>query len=389
MIRKLTGSAALLLIFTFIIALGASSAGMAEAKDCANNVTVTDGDDTYIPGQLRTAIGAVCPGGHVKVAPSVSEIWLGFPIVIDKDVSISGTGQTVYGGSVGVFDVSTSGGLVLDGFTLGGGSGYPAITVEGVLVLKNITVTRYSNAITAKPGSYVALKGDTWITDNWNYFREGGCGIYNDGGTVELFDNAAVTDNIGRACFSIPVGWGGGIFGKNGGTIALHDNAVVSGNGLLHCDPYKEGWATRGGGIASFGGTVTLDGNARVSGNWSATAGGILLYTGASLTLNDYAAVTDNHSSGSGGGISVSFESKLAMKDFSTVSGNVAGYNGGGVSNVNSVVTLEDYAQITGNSAGNGGGIYSSDAGFGFAPPELVLKDDAAITGNTPNDVVP
>lgn len=392
-IRKLTSSTALLLIFTVIIALAASPAAMAEGMDCANTIIVTDGDDTYVPGQLRTAIEEVCPGGHVKVASSVSEIWLGPPIVIDKDVTVSGTGQTIYRGSVSVFDVSTTGELILNGFTLSGPSAYPAITVEGALTLKNVTVTQFMNAIIAEPGSYVSLNGDTLITDNWSYNREGGCGIYSDGGTVELFDNAAVTDNVGWACFTAPMippmGWGGGIFSKNGGTIALHDNAIVSGNGLEQCDPYKEGWAGRGGGITSIGGTVTLDGNAQVSGNWAATGGGILLYLGASATLRDYAAVTDNYSSGSGGGITVSFDSQFTMRDFSTISGNLASYNGGGVSNVNSVVTLEDYAQITGNSAGNAGGVYSSDIGYGFTPPELVVKDDAAITGNSPSDVVP
>ncbi len=401
--RRLTGLAAVLLTFGIVI-LPASYAGAA-TKPCEKSLTVTDGGDsgdTTTTGQLRTAIAQVCQGGSVEVASSVSAISLQYWITVDRNVKVAGTGQTIQSGAGPVFDVLTTGHLILTGFTLSGPSGAPGIRVEGELTLKNVIVTQfYESGISASPGSFVTLNKGTVITGNVNkLFWEGGCGIYNDGGTVELFDDAAVTDNVGQACYSpapgFLSGYGGGIFNKNGGSITLNDDAIVSGNYLRYCDisrchdPSDPCPTGRGGGISSFGGTVTLNGSAQVSGNWAGSGGGVDLEGGASLTLHDNAMVTGNEAGNTGGGVWVYRGSQLTLNGSSTISGNTAGSSGGGVYNGSSVVTLNGTASITGNTAGgNGGGVYNSSLGSSYPLPVLVVNDLATITGNTPNDVYP
>jgi len=405
---RLTGLAAVLLIFGIVVVLPASYAGAA-TKPCAKSVTVTDGGDswdTMTTGGLRAAIAQVCQGGSVEVASSVTAISLQYWITVDKTVKVSGTGQTIQSGSGQVFDVSNTGHLILTGFTLSGESPRSGITVDGALTLKNVTLTKfYASGIWANPGSFVTLNKGTVITGNGNQrYQEGGCGIYNDGGTVELFDDAAVTDNVGWACYrpgsQIPVrGYGAGIFNKNGGSITLNDDAIVSGNYLNYCDLSRCPQQTppyfcptgNGGGISSIDGTVTLNGFAQVSGNWAGIGGGVDLENGASLTLNDDAMVTGNEASGGGGGVRVFTGSQLTMNGDATISGNTAGGNGGGVANVSSVVTLNGTASITGNTAdgGYGGGVYNSQLSSSWPLPVLVVNDLATITGNTPNDVYP
>jgi len=377
-------------------------AGYAAAveKACAKMVTVTDGGDSGEEGQLRTAIAQVCQGGKVEVASSVSAISLAGTITVDKNVKVSGTGQTIDCGGVGL-EVSVTGHLRLNGFILTGPSSQSGITVEGELTLKGVTVTQFwSSGIWAKPGSFVTLNRGTVITGNMSMYRsEGGCGIYNDGGTVELFDDAAVIDNMGWACFSPSLGapsafgFGGGIFSKNGGSITLNDQAIVSGNYFHYCDPTKcrDGQfcpTGNGGGISSIGGTVTLNGSAQVSGNWAASGGGIDLQYGASLTLNDNATVTGNYAYNGGGGVRVYTGSRLTLNGAATIIGNTAENNGGGVFNVSSVVTLNETAGITGNTAGSkGGGVFSSWLGGTWPLPVLEVNDSAFITGNAPNDI--
>lgn len=361
-----------------------AGAGFAAPKDCLKTVTVTNPGDDGSDGQLRTAIAQVCNGGTITVDPSVPSPIEAWRFTIDKNIKLYGAGQTLFGSG---FDVTTAGTLIMSGLDLDvGGGGHPAFDVQGVLVVKDATITHFLNAVTANPGSKVVLGKGTLVTGNISDRREGGAGIYNDRGAVTLTDDATVTENLAYGCFTAPgippMGWGAGVFSK-GGSITLDKYAVVSNNRGRYCDPSRgDGGAGTGGGIFMVNGAVTLSGHARVSGNIAGSGAGIAVWDG-SVTLNDDVTVTGNQSTGGGGGVTLS-RATLTMNGASTIAGNTSVSNGGGVTNASGLVTLNDTASITGNTVG---GIYNV---WSFTdPPRLFVNDQATITGNTPYDVYP
>lgn len=406
--RKVGALAVAALAAAMVVASPAGKVG-AEPKPCPKTVIVTDPGDSGASGQLRSAIGAVCNGGSVEVGASVAgPIQLTSAIVVDKNVKVTGAGQTVASGAFGVFRVSPTGTLKLTGFTLSAPGPYSGIQVEGTLVLKEVTVTDSGlSGIFARPGSSVRLTRGTVITGNSaDRYSEGGAGIYNNGGSVTLTDDAAVTNNIDFACFRAqipgttqylpPSGYGAGIFTKGGGTVTLEDHAVVSDNIIRHCDQTRDEPWGHGGGIFTADGTITLSGSAQVTGNAAGTGGGIAVRPPAipgepdpavTITLNDRASVTGNYASGYGGGVRLlggAETDQLVMNNAATISGNTS--DGGGVYNTNSVVTLNGTASITGNTVG---GVYLTHVGASNPVPRLLVNDEATITGNTPYDVYP
>jgi hypothetical protein len=364
----------------------------AAPKPCPKTVIVTDAGDDGSPYQLRTAIAEVCNGGKVELAPSVGTIGLWVPIPVDKNVKVGGSGQTVQSEGGSLFTISMAGTLVLGDMILSGPVYRPGIQVYGAVSLKDVTVTGFWPGIWAGPGSSVTLGRDTVITGNHSDRLEGGAGIYNDGGSVTLKENATVRDNRAYACFNPFSGawlaYGGGIYNKGGGSITLEDHSVVSGNEIWHCDsstwPRFAGW---GGGIYTMEGPVVVSGYAQVSGNVAGTGGGVAAGSLGSITLADHATVAGNDASGSGGGVHL-FASALTMYDAASISGNTAD-NGGGISNGHSIVTLNGTATVTGNTASiHGGGIYNRDVGGSSLPAaQVILNDYASVTGNSPDDI--
>lgn len=408
--RKVSALAVAALAAAMVVAVPAGPVG-AEPKACPKTVLVTDAGDSGAAGQLRSAIGEVCNGGSVEVGASVTgPIQLTSAIVVDKNVKVTGAGQTVASGAFGVFRVSPTGTLKLTGFTLSAPGPYGGIQVEGTLVLKEVTVTGSAlSGILARPGSSVRLTRGTLITGNSaSRYSEGGAGIYNNGGTVTLTDDAAVTNNVDFACFQAPIpgtdrylppsGYGAGIFTKGGGTVTLEEHAVVSDNTVRHCEPSRDEPWGHGGGIFTADGTITLSGSAQVTGNAAGYGGGITVGAPAipgepdaavTVTLNDRASVSGNYASGSGGGVRLvggAGTDQLVMNDAATISGNTSDGDGGGVSNLNGVVTLNGTASITDNTVG---GVYNAWTYSAYSPPRLLVNDEATISGNSPYDVYP
>ena len=408
--RKVRALAVAGLAAAMVVALPVGPVGAAP-KECPKTVLVTDAGDSGAAGQLRSAIGEVCNGGGVEVGSGVpGPIQLTSAIVVDKNVKVTGVGQTVASGAFGVFRVSPTGTLKLTGFTLSAPGPYGGIQVEGTLVLKEVTVTGSAlSGILARPGSSVRLTRGTVITGNIaSRYSEGGAGIYNNGGSVTLTDDAAVTNNVDFACFRAqipgttqylpPSGYGAGIFTKGGGTVTLEDHAVVSDNAVRHCDPSRDEPWGQGGGIFTADGTITMSGSAQVTGNAAGYGGGITVGAPAipgdpdaavTVTLNDRASVSGNYASVSGGGVRLvggAATDHLVMNDAATISGNTSDGDGGGVYNTNSVVTLNGTASITGNTVG---GVYLTHVGASSPVPRLLVNDEATITGNTPYDVYP
>lgn len=369
-IRARLTAGAVMLSLVALVALPAASAAAAP-QSCPKSIDVTDGSGY----SLAAAVAKVCPGGVVNIGPSALD---SATITVDKAVKVSGAGPalTTIDGRL-PFDVTSTGSLKLSGVTLAGRGDW-GIRVAGSLTLTKVTVTHfYLSAIYALPGSSVTLNSDTLITANHSgrYAWEGGAGIYNDGGSVTLNGNAAVTDNVNDGCWQVwipstnrwspPIGGlGGGILSKNGGSITLNDQAVVSGNTITYCDTTKgPGPTGDGGGIFSQGGSVTLNGSARVTGNGAARGGGIsggsqmfgLSSTGATITLHDSATVSDNLATSAGGGIYNWIGGQVSLKNEATVSGNTSHDSGGGVYNMSGIVTMNGASLVTGNTASSAG----------------------------------
>jgi hypothetical protein len=364
------------------------------AKSCPKSITVTDPGDSGLPGQLRTAVTEVCDGGKVEISPSLEAIYLDqyLSISVSKNVKISGTGQDIRSPRT-VFDVPTGGNLQLTGVTLRATAAQqPGLLVDGVVALRNVTVTGFRTGIVSRAGSSVTLNQGTVITGNIaDREKYGGAGIYNVGGTVTLNADASVTGNLDWACFTLAlpgggfltIGMGGGVYSADG-SLTLNDNAVVSDNVVRHCDPSR-GFGGLGGGIYAARGSVTLKGSAQVTGNKAATGSGIY-GSNATITIADQASVTANGGEGAAGGVRL-VGGTLTMTDSANISANISAGWGGGVLN-SGLVVLQDVASITNNTASLGGGVYNYPTGTTY-PGELYVTGDAVITDNHPDDIYP
>jgi fibronectin-binding autotransporter adhesin len=174
--------------------------------------------------------------------------------------------------------------------------------------------------------------------------NQGGGGIFNDGGQVDIFD-VTISDNMAD-----------GTFGS-------------------------------GGGIFSRAGTVTID-EATITGNDSARAGGGIEVVGGQLTIND-SLITGNETGllpfgtptpGNGGGVHVTDNAFVTING-GTVQNNRAALEGGGLWNSASGVMIVDGTQITGNVA-QGAGVTDGGGGIFNFGGRLIL-DGATISNNS------
>jgi hypothetical protein len=132
------------------------------------------------------------------------------------------------------------------------------------------------------------MEGNAKVTGNTATGSSYGGGVYVNGGTFTMQNNASVSGNTGNL--------GGGVHVSNSGTVTMRDSASVSGNNARQS----------GGGVyVSYSGNFTMQNNASVSGNTSPGGGG--------------------------GGVYVSDSGTFTMRDSASVSGNTARYSGGGV----------------------------------------------------------
>ncbi len=279
---------------------------------------------------------------------------------------------TVTGCDAHCYVVKVSGGadttLVLRDLTVTGGRrphGGGGIYLKGAdLTLRGATRVTANSALWFGGGIYlsedfdtgrVLLTGHSVVSGNGA--RDGGGGIF--GRLVVLRGHSSVTSNSTKHS-------AGGIRGS----VSMHDHSSVTSN-----------TSRSSGGIL---GDVTMHDYSRVCDNTVqyGSAGGI----GGTVTMWEWATVCDNTSSGrdvrtnNGGGI----VGTLTMHGSSSVSGNYAHDNGGGiVCSAGSTVTLNNNATIAGNSADvDGGGIFNQC-------DSIVLNDQSAVSGNTPNDISP
>jgi len=275
-------------------------------------LTVTDcSAPSGAPGRLVEVITAAPAGGMVVFACS-GEITLTSTLIIGKNLSIDGAGQSV---------------------TLSGGDTVRAFTVNAgvTLHLQNLNVAHGKVANSFGGGVY-NNGGSLYIT-NVTFFANSassGGGIYSTGAlnvTDSSFSSNTATSR------------GGGIASTGVLTVT---NSVFSGNTANYS----------GGGVDNYYGTLSVK-NSTFSGNNGPFGGGIINWIGAST-------VTDTTFSGNNGSYGGGFANwgGTATLTNDTVSGNSGGA-GGGVYNWEAGILMVTNSTFSGNS-GNGGGIYGS-----------------------------
>jgi hypothetical protein len=170
-----------------------------------------------------------------------------------------------------------------------------------------------------------------------NQAKEYGGGVFILNGTIELSNNAELTNNIATS--------GGGLAIENS-ILYIKDNALIrdnilSGNG-------------HGGGIYIATGTLAMSGG-RITGNSGLYGGGVSAMDCA-FTMSNTASITDNTASNSGGG--VFFGSGTFEMTGGAISNNITHNSGGGLYVGGYCTVLLSGGVISGNrSAKEGGGI--------------------------------
>jgi hypothetical protein len=318
----------------------------------AATVTVTD---CSTGGSLQAAINNAAPGDTVRFAciappgPVVMDVEKSGTIVVNKDLTIDGSGQTlILDGEntttqlrVPVFSVSSGVSVTLKNLTIANGdaglirdSG-GAVFNEGTLTVSNSTFTNNTASIAGAIYNEYGTLTVTNSTFTGNSADTGG------GGAIE---NALGTATVSNSTFSgnSAGGSGGGIFNGGGSTLRV-TTSTFSGNS-----------ATNGGGIFN-GGTADVT-NGTFGGNSASTSidylggGGIFNYhTGTlSVTTSNFSG---NWAGGSGGGIAT--HGPLSVTN-STFSGNSTVNLGGGIANLDTNATdrvTVSNSTLSGNTA--------------------------------------
>ena len=244
---------------------------------CSPSITVSSAADSGA-GSLREALGAVCSGGTVSLAPSLAgtTLELATPLSVGGTVTLDGSaapGAALSGrGAVRVLEVAASGRLTVKGLVLTKGYGYElggAVLNNGQLTLDHVTVS----------DSRVSTSGNDW----W----KGGAGIYSGEGATLTLRDSTVRGN------AVDGGPGGGLYSRVGTTTTI-ERSTISGNSATDV----------GGGMRSLGTTALI--NSTVSGN-SATGwhGGGLFQTDGVMTVTASTVTLNSSPGGTSGGLFV------------------------------------------------------------------------------------
>jgi len=254
-------------------------------------------------------------------------------------------------------------------------AGPQTINLTGVLpdISGDVTITNSTGSsnltVRLTGGIYRIFKVNSGVSATFDgltiangYTSDGGAGIYNDGGTVNV-SNSTLSNN------TVTGGSGGGIY-NNGGTVNA-TNSTFSNNRLSNFFNPNLNPIPSGGGIHNEGGTVNLT-NSIFSGNsgFAPSRGGAI--SNNSGTVNVTNGTFSGNSATNGGGISNNGPGTVKVAN-STFSGNVgvrftlgipAGVNGAAIFNQGGTVEVTS-STLSGNSAGggSGGGIYNREGG--------------------------
>ena len=317
------------------------------ANRAGGAVEILDGRATFVNGRLVRNLAG--PGGSATPGNGGA-------------VHVGGEARTTFRGTrVSVNDAAAEGGGLWN-------SAAGRMTLRGVALSSNTAGGRESD--------------------------QGGGGLYNDGGRVDVFDSFVGDNDADGAA-----GSGGGVltvagrlnvadtnFARNTAVRAGGAIEVVAGRVTIAESNLLANRAGEAGGDAGNGGalhvtgttaTVRFTGGAVARNDAGAEGGGLWNQSGSELTMRDL-RVRDNEAA-LGGGV-FNNGGRVVASDRTRVDQNVAEGNGGGFFNVSDGEIVIENSAVRRNDAAFGGGIFLAQ----FSDATL---RDAVFTGNTPDDV--
>jgi len=264
-----------------------------------------------------------------------------------------------------------------------------------------------------------------------------GGGAYVSGGQFSMQNSASILDNdtdnhlannaLGMRLEIHHVGVGGGIVLRDGATLDMVQNAAITNNetswSVGRNDPpgqlwdmaerqwwienrrvVSHTWIGNGGGIAAFDSNTVINmtddtrisrNSAQVAGGVNGGGGGVFAYGGATFNMYDTAVIGGTSSvdennftggTGSGAGLFI-FNSFANMNDDTRITfnhtRNTASGGGVNVGGEHSILTMNDDSLIRENTAGSGGGGVHVNSGRVYMNDNAAVEANRLITGNT------
>jgi hypothetical protein len=320
------------------VTIGMLLFGVLAVQAHAAMIRVTNLSDSG-PGSLRQALANANNGDTVNFAVTGTITLTSGGILIDKDVTISGSGRdhlSIDGNQTDfVLALDREKTATISDLTITNGGAGGIVNDHGALTVSNCVVSGNSFGGVVNIAAY---NGQTFgsaslIIANSIITENSGSGVYNrawnESATLTIL-NSTISGNSAAGDV------GGGIYnnGFEGNAITTVTNSTISDNS-----------ADAGGGIFSSSSFLIIA-NSTVSGNSAGDAGGGVY----------------NHEYGGYGPLEIVN---------STISGNSAGTTGGGIYNVFVGWVVLVNSTLSVNSAGSGGGIYNDQQPFATPLVEL------------------
>jgi hypothetical protein len=354
-------------------------------------VTVIDG----VPGRVRS-VAVVVPNNTTIDGDGVITLdgQFGATLVfVDRDTTAALRGLNITCSSDCLAALNrgtlTVGHSTFSNTTLG------AILNVGTLKVGGSTFSNNDNGPCCTIGGAIVNSGDAIVANStFTGNTAGRGGAIGNGGTLTV-KHSVFSDNAGFPSSPGELDGGGTIW--NGGTLAV-ENSEISGStpgailnrgtATIHgsklsgnSNPYFR----PGGAIVNFD-ALTIK-NSQISDNSALSGGGIYNAGALSALTIDHSEIFGNSAYDTrpdffGGGGIFNGLGTLTIKN-SQISGNNAGTFGGGIVNFG-VLSITNSTISQNIAAIDGGGIYTYTFGRG-----TVELERTAVTGNTPNDIIP
>jgi hypothetical protein len=257
---------------------------------------------------------------------------------------------------------------------------------SGPVILTNVSLNTNQTGVvtgTGAPGNGGGLhvSGDSTIdifsgtVNGNNAAREGG-GLWNGSGIMTT-DNVLIDAN--EALGDAADDGGAGIF-NNGGTLNVMNGTLVSNN-------IASGASASGGGLLSTAGDVTImdstfDSNAaNRAGGAIELIDGNLIFSNSTMSNNDVNGLAGTAAPGNGGGFHVTGMSGTVTISTSTITGNAAANEGGGLWNQGGTIMSVSMSTIDNNTAAEGGGIYNNTGSITSVTTSTISGNAASVSG--------
>lgn len=317
----------------------------------AQTVTVTSSNDSG-PGSFRQAVLDADAGEQIVFDASLNgqTITLASPIVIDKELIITGNGATnttISGNNATrILSIADATVVIIRNITLTNGS---SATVGGAILCTDTAMT-INNCVISNSKAHGAVAG------------QGGGGIF--------FSDTSQLNTLTINDSTITGNEADGVLGSGGGLYVINANSTLN-----VCTISNNTAAANGGGIYNTEGTmtvnsITITGNTAEGDAEGMGGGGIFNAENGILTVpstsigNVISNNTANGSSGAGGGI-LCVEGAQYVLGNATLEGNTATRFGGGIADISGGDNILGNVNVLNNQAsgsqGCGGGIYIND----------------------------